>query len=70
MVSVKALDELTLADLWREVPADRFWEDTEERLRVLLKLVLEGALGEEMVELQASTDRRIPSHPLGQCPIQ
>jgi len=69
MVSVKALDELTLADLWREVPADRFWEDTEERLRVLLKLVLEGALGEEMVELQASTDRQIPSHPLGQCPI-
>jgi len=58
MVSVKALDELTLADLWREVPADRFWEDTEERLRVLLKLVLEGALEEEMVELLAASRYR------------
>jgi putative transposase len=58
MVSVKALDELTLADLWREVPADRFWEDTEERLRVLVKLVLEGALEEEMVELLAASRYR------------
>jgi putative transposase len=60
MVSVKALDELTLADLWREVPADRFWEDTEERLRVLVKLVLEGALEEEMVVLlEAARYRRV-----------
>lgn len=51
MGSVKALDELTLADLWREVPRDRFWEDTGERLRALLKRLLEGALEEEMVTL-------------------
>jgi putative transposase len=58
MESLKALDELTLADLWREVPRDRLWEDTEERVRVLLKLVLEGALEEEMVELLAASRYR------------
>ena len=44
MESLKALDELTLADLLREAPRDPLWEDTEEQLRNLLKLVLEGAL--------------------------
>lgn len=62
MESLKALDELTLADLLREAPRDPLWEDTEEQLRNLLKLVLEGALEEEMVELlAASRYRRVES---------
>jgi putative transposase len=62
MESLKALDELTLADLLREAPRDPLWEDTEEQLRNLLKLVLEGALEEEIVELlAASRYRRLES---------
>lgn len=51
MQRVKALDELTPADLWREVPRDEdeFWEDTGERQRHLVKALIEGALEEEMV---------------------
>src|SRR3972149_7055952 len=50
MKSVKALDELTPADLWLEVPVaeDEFWQDTRERQRQILKVILEGALEEEM----------------------
>lgn len=52
MVSVKALDEITLADLWREVPLEEeFWSDSRERMQRLLKCLLEGALEEEMVVL-------------------
>jgi putative transposase len=58
MGSLKALDELTLADLLRELPRDRLWEDIEEQQRNLLKLVLEGALEEEMVELLAASRYR------------
>ncbi len=60
MEIVKALDELRLGDLWQAVPADRFWDDAEERLQTLLKLVLEGALEEELVQLLgASRYRRV-----------
>jgi putative transposase len=53
MQRVKALDELTPADLWREVPEsrDEFWRDTEEKRRGLLKTLLEGALEDEMTLL-------------------
>ncbi len=45
MVTVKALDEVTLADLWREEPEDEFfWREAQERQRRLLKQLLEGAL--------------------------
>jgi transposase-like protein len=52
MVTIKALDQLTLADLWREVPEDEvFWREAQERQRRLLKGLLEGALETELVEL-------------------
>ena len=53
MQSVKALDELTPADLWREVPVaeDEFWQDAQERQRRALKVILEGALEAEMTTL-------------------
>ena len=52
METVKAVDELTLADLWRMVPADEdFWEDTKPRLRAILKHCMQGALEAELVEL-------------------
>lgn len=53
MQSVKALDELTPADLWLEVPVDEdeFWQDARERQRRLLKVLLEGALEGELTAL-------------------
>lgn len=55
MVSIKALDAVTLADLWREVPLEEeFWEEARERQRRLLKVLIEGALEEEQVELLAA----------------
>jgi len=53
MQSVKALDELTPADLWLEVPVveDEFWQDARERQRQLLKVLLEGALERELAAL-------------------
>jgi putative transposase len=61
MESIKALDELTLADLWAEVPPseDEFWSHSGLRLRELLKHLMEGALEEEMgVLLGAARYRR------------
>ena len=55
MVTIKALDELTPADLWREVPLEQeFWQVARERQRYALKLLLESALEEEMVALVAA----------------
>jgi len=55
MVSIKALDTLTPADLWREVPLEEeFWEEARQRQRRFLKVLLEGALEEEQVELLAA----------------
>lgn len=53
MQRLKALDEVTPADLWREVPEkeDEFWQDARERQGRLLKVLLEGALEEEMTVL-------------------
>jgi putative transposase len=61
LVSVKRLDQLTPADLWREVrEEDSLWSDTAERQRTLLKHLLEGALEEEMVLLlEAARYRRV-----------
>jgi len=61
MVTVKALDELTLADLWQVVPHDEdFWEDTKPRLRSMLKHLMQGALEEELTALLgASRYRRV-----------
>ncbi|MFQ5343437.1 MAG: IS256 family transposase [Anaerolineae bacterium] len=62
MQRVKPLDELTPADLWREVPEseDEFWRDTRERQLRLLKGLLEGALEEELtVLLGAGRYRRV-----------
>lgn len=64
MQRVKALDELTLADLWREVPRgdEEFWSDTRERQRLLVKTLIEGALEEELTQLLgASRYRRTES---------
>ena len=61
MQRVRALDELTPADLWRELPEreDEFWQDTREKQSRLLKVLLEGALEEEMtVLLEAGRFRR------------
>lgn len=56
MVSLKGLDELKPADLWREVPpsGDEFWQDSQERQRQLVKRLLQELLEEEMVELLAA----------------
>jgi putative transposase len=56
MTTLKALDELTPADLWREVKpdVDEFWQDTQAKQRQLLKTFLEGVLEEEMVALLAA----------------
>lgn len=56
MVTLKALDQLTPADLWREVKPDldEFWQDTQAKQRQLLKTFLEGALEDEMVALLAA----------------
>ena len=52
MTTIKALDKLTPADLWREVPEDwDFWREAQERQRQLLKHLLEGALEAELLEL-------------------
>lgn len=53
MERVKALDELTPADLWREVPRgdEEFWCDAREKQLSLVKVMLEGAMEEEMVAL-------------------
>jgi len=53
MQRLKALDELTPADLWREVPRgeDEFWRDAREKQLSLVKTMLQGALEEEMTEL-------------------
>jgi len=62
MQRVRPLDELTPADLWREVPEreDEFWRDTREKQLRLLKVLLEGTLEEEMtVLLGASRFRRV-----------
>jgi putative transposase len=62
MVSVKALDEVTLAELWRLVPHDdeAFWEDTKPRMQAMLKHLMQGALEEELVVLLgASRYRRV-----------
>lgn len=55
MVSIKALDSLRPADLWREVPLEEeFWEQARERQRQVLKVLLEEALEEEQLELLAA----------------
>jgi transposase-like protein len=61
MTTVKALDELTLADLWRVVPHDEdFWEGTKPRLQTMLKHLMQGALEEELtVLLGAGRYRRV-----------
>lgn len=52
MVSLKPLDALTLADLWREVPpGEDFWDDAQLRQVEMLKNILEAALDEELVQL-------------------
>lgn len=53
MQRIKPLDELTLADLWREVPEsqDEFWQDTREKQLRLVKLLMEGVLEEETTVL-------------------
>ena len=60
MVTIKALDELTLADLWREVPLEEeVWSVVRAREQLALKHLLQGALEQELVEqLAASRYRR------------
>jgi putative transposase len=61
LVTIKALDEITPEDLWREVKPepDEFWRDFQEKQRRLVKTLLEGALEEEItVLLEAGRYRR------------
>lgn len=60
MQRVKALDELTPADLWREVPREDedFWSDARQRQLHLVKVLIEGALEEEMTLLLAASRYR------------
>jgi transposase-like protein len=53
LVTIKALDEITPEDLWREVKPepDEFWRDFQEKQRRLVKTLLERALEEEMTVL-------------------
>lgn len=53
MQRLLSLDEVMPVDLWREVPPaeDEFWWDARERQRQLLKVLLEGALEEELTQL-------------------
>jgi len=54
-MSIKAVDHLTPADLWREVPLEQeVREQLRDRQRRLLKGLLEGALEEEQLELLAA----------------
>ena len=55
MVSIKALDTLTPADLWREVPLEEeFWEQARQRQCQALKVLLEEVLEAEQLELLAA----------------
>ncbi|TLN10475.1 IS256 family transposase, partial [bacterium] len=59
VVSIKALDTLTPADLWREVPLEEeFWQEAQERQRRMLKVLLEEALEGEQLELLAAARYR------------
>ena len=60
MDTIKALDERTLADLWREVPLEEeVWSVVRAREQLALKHLLQGALEQELVEqLAASRYRR------------
>ncbi len=53
MQRVRALDEPTPADPWREVPRndEEFWPDVREQQQRLAKMLIEGTLGEEMTLL-------------------
>jgi hypothetical protein len=54
-VSIKAVDSLTPADLWREVPLEQeVREQVRDRQRPLLAALLEEALEEEQLELLAA----------------
>ena len=61
MVQVKDLTQLTIADLWKEVKEEDFWEEvSQETLRMVRRLV-EGVLEEEMVaHLRATWYQRGP----------
>ena len=57
MVSIKALDTLTPADLWREVPlVEEFWEEAQERQCRVLKVLLEETLEDQQLELLAGLE--------------
>jgi transposase-like protein len=56
MYQVKDLTELTVKDLWKEVKSEEeWWEEIDERVLGMVKLILERSLEEELIEfLQAS----------------
>jgi len=60
MQRVKALDELTPADLWREVRRsdDDFWMEAQEQQLSLAKRLIEGALEEELTLLLGASRYR------------
>lgn len=63
MTRVKALTELTVTDLWREVKDEEsLWGDINERTLHMVKLILESSLEAELLEeLRASRYRRCRS---------
>ena len=59
MDTIKALDERTLADLWREVPLEEeVWSVVRAREQLALKHLLQGALEQELVEQLAASRYR------------
>ena len=56
MYQVKDLTTLTVTDLWKEVKGEEeWWGEINERVQVMVKLILERSLEEELLEqLQAS----------------
>jgi len=60
MVMVKDLTQLTLKDLWKEVKDEEdWWDDINERVLGMVKLILENSLEEELLEeLQVSRYKR------------
>jgi transposase-like protein len=61
MVQVKDLTQLTIAELWKEVKSEDFWEEVSQETLRMVKRLVEGVLEEEMVaHLQATWYKRGP----------
>jgi putative transposase len=61
MIQVKDLTQLTIAELWKEVKEEDFWEEVSQETLRMVKRLVEGVLEEEMVaHLRATWYKRGP----------